>query len=84
MSTVQQDKDTLQGQLNVLEGKNKEYSQQLEDQLCVNKVDNFNQTTTSGTEQVTMAGEIEKPEDILRQRIMELEKLEKHLKKQVQ
>lgn len=84
VSTVQQDKDTLQGQLNVLEGKNKEYSQQLEDKLCVNKVDNSNQTTTSGTEQVTMAGELEKPEDILRQRIMELEKLEKHLKKQVQ
>lgn len=50
----------------------------------MNKVDNSSQTTTSGTEQVTMAGEIEKPEDILRQRIMELEKLEKHLKKQVQ
>ena len=79
MSTVQQDKDTLQGQLNVLEEKNKEYSQQLEDKLCVNKVDNSNQT-----EEVTMAGELEKPEDILRQRIMELEKLEKHLKKQVQ
>lgn len=78
VSTVQQDKDTLQGQLNVLEEKNKEYSQQLEDKLCVNKVDNSNQT-----EEVTMAGELEKPEDILRQRIMELEKLEKHLKKQV-
>jgi hypothetical protein len=70
VSTVQQDKDTLQGQLNVLEEKNKEYSQQLEDKLCVNKVDNSNQTTTSGTEEVTMAGELEKPEDILRQRII--------------
>ena len=83
LSTVQKEKVSLQEQLSVLESKNKEYCKQLENKqnVSVEKEDNFSQTATE--EQLTMTGELEKPEDILRQRIVELEKLEKHLKKQV-
>ncbi|XP_052102217.1 golgin subfamily B member 1-like isoform X2 [Mytilus californianus] len=89
ISTVQKDKVTLQEELSVLEKKNQEFHQRPEQKLTqnVDTEDSSSQTNNSDEDQarepLTMTGEIEKPEDILRQRIMELEKLEKHLKKQV-
>lgn len=89
IATVQKDKVTLQEKLSVLEEKPQESCQKLEEKLPQNveTVDSSSQTDTSDENQVreplTMTGEMEEPEDILRQRIMELEKLEKHLKKQV-
>ncbi|XP_076104975.1 uncharacterized protein LOC143073368 isoform X8 [Mytilus galloprovincialis] len=89
IATVQKDKVTLQEELSVLEEKPQESCQKLEEKLPQNveTVDSSSQTDTSDENQVreplTMTGEMEEPEDILRQRIMELEKLEKHLKKQV-
>ncbi|XP_063434418.1 golgin subfamily B member 1-like isoform X3 [Mytilus trossulus] len=89
IATVQKDKVTLQEELSVLEEKKQDSCQSPEEKLPhnVETVDSSSQTDTSDENQVkeplTMTGEMEKPEDILRQRIMELEKLEKHLKKQV-
>lgn len=82
VSSVEKEKASLLEQVQKLEQEYQELAENSVEKSSenVNTIENSSQTATSEplTEQITMTGE-----NVLRQRIMELEKLEKHLKKQV-